>query len=122
MLKIKTADNRVLQDQLQVKISENAEMQQTILLLRQQLESRTADNNLTPQQTKYIYEEKFNNESTPTSVISLNKVFSQEDSIHGSSDTFLNSQLLKLVGFYPFSLVFYITFCFAFLLFSNKLL
>ncbi|KAK1422173.1 hypothetical protein QVD17_25110 [Tagetes erecta] len=97
-LEIKTADNRVLQDQLQVKISENDEMQQTILLLRQQLESRTADNNLTPQQTKYICEEKFTNESTPTSVISLNKVFSQEDSIHGSSDTFLNSQLLKLAA------------------------
>ncbi|KAI3761088.1 hypothetical protein L1987_51495 [Smallanthus sonchifolius] len=93
-LEIKTADNRILQDQLQVKIFENAEMQQTVLLLRQQLESLTADNNSSPQQKKYIYEEKYTNESTPTSVMSLNKVFSQEDSIHGSGDTFLNSQLL----------------------------
>ncbi|KAF5780429.1 putative plus-end-directed kinesin ATPase transcription factor bZIP family [Helianthus annuus] len=93
-LEIKTADNRILQDQLQVKVSENAEMQQTILLLRQQLESFMADNESSPRRKKYINEEKYANESTPTSVMSLNKVFSQEDSIHGSGDTFLNSQLL----------------------------
>ncbi|XP_068647042.1 kinesin-like protein KIN-7E, chloroplastic [Aristolochia californica] len=38
-LEIKTADNRILQEQLQMKISENAEMQETILLLREQLSS-----------------------------------------------------------------------------------
>ncbi|PWA96635.1 P-loop containing nucleoside triphosphate hydrolases superfamily protein [Artemisia annua] len=93
-LEIKTADNRILQEQLQVKVSENAEMQQTILLLRQQLESLIADNHSTPQQRKYINEEKYINESTPTSVMSLNKVFSQDDFIPGSSDAFMNSQLL----------------------------
>ncbi|KAL8217753.1 hypothetical protein R6Q57_021126 [Mikania cordata] len=93
-LEIRTADNRILQDQLQVKVSENAEMQQTILLLRQQLESLLADSIMSPQQKKYINEEKYTNESTPTSVMSLNKVFSQDDSIQGSSDTFFNSQLL----------------------------
>ncbi|PWA45178.1 P-loop containing nucleoside triphosphate hydrolases superfamily protein [Artemisia annua] len=69
-------------------------MQQTILLLRQQLESLIADNHSTPQQRKYINEEKYINESTPTSVMSLNKVFSQDDFIPGSSDAFINSQLL----------------------------
>ncbi|KAL8257158.1 hypothetical protein R6Q59_029199 [Mikania micrantha] len=93
-LEIRTADNRILQDQLQVKVSENAEMQQTILLLRQQLESLLADSIMSPQQKKYINEEKYTNESTPTSVMSLNKVFSQDESIQGSSDTFFNSQLL----------------------------
>ena len=80
-----------------VQVSENAEMQQTILLLRQQLESLIADNHSTPQQRKYINEEKYINESTPTSVMSLNKVFSQDDFIPGSSDAFMNSQLLMQV-------------------------
>lgn len=81
-----------------MKVSENAEMQQTILLLRQQLESLTADNNSSPRQKKYLYEEKYTNESTPTSVMSLNKVFSQEDSNSSSDDTFLNSKLLMQVS------------------------
>ncbi|KAL5704432.1 Kinesin-like protein KIN-7E [Ranunculus cassubicifolius] len=38
-LEITSADNRILQEQLQMKISENTEMQETILLLRQQLDS-----------------------------------------------------------------------------------
>ncbi|XXG60683.1 hypothetical protein AAC387_Pa04g2527 [Persea americana] len=38
-LEIKSADNRILQEQLQIKMSENAEMQESILLLRQQLSS-----------------------------------------------------------------------------------
>lgn len=109
-LEIKTADNRILQEQLQVKVSENAEMQETILLLRQQLESLMSDNNSSPQQqiidctsatrdpcsqeSFQMKNENYMNESTPTSVISLNKVFSQEDFIQGSSDVSLNSQLL----------------------------
>nr|XP_043614469.1 kinesin-like protein KIN-7E, chloroplastic [Erigeron canadensis] len=96
-LEIKTADNRILQEQLQVKVSENTEMQQTILLLRQQLDSLIADNNSHSQCKKDVNEENSVSESTPTSVISLNKVFSQEDSIQGSSDcgdAYLNSQFL----------------------------
>ncbi|KAI3499699.1 hypothetical protein L1887_35504 [Cichorium endivia] len=109
-LEIKTADNRILQEQLQVKVSENTEMQETILLLRQQLESLMSDNNSSPQQQNtdctsatcdpcsqesfQMKNEKYMNESTPTSVISLNKVFSQEDFIQGSIDVSLNSQLL----------------------------
>ncbi|KAJ6685385.1 KINESIN-LIKE PROTEIN KIN-7C MITOCHONDRIAL [Salix purpurea] len=38
-LEITSADNRILQEQLQIKIAENTEMQETILLLRQQLNS-----------------------------------------------------------------------------------
>ncbi|KAK1311328.1 Kinesin-like protein NACK2 [Acorus calamus] len=38
-LEIMAADNRVLQEQLQMKISENTEIQETVLLLRQQLSS-----------------------------------------------------------------------------------
>ncbi|XP_071731361.1 kinesin-like protein KIN-7E, chloroplastic [Rutidosis leptorrhynchoides] len=96
-LELKAADNRILQEQLQVKVSDNAEMQQTILLLRQQVESLTAANNSNSQQHKYINEEKYINESTPTSVMSLNKVFSQDDSIQSSNDgldSCLNSRLL----------------------------
>ncbi|KAI3915607.1 hypothetical protein MKX01_015432 [Papaver californicum] len=43
-LEIKSADNQILQEQLQMKMSENAEMQETVLLLRQQLDS-LLDNN-----------------------------------------------------------------------------
>ncbi|KAL4583077.1 hypothetical protein LXL04_007641 [Taraxacum kok-saghyz] len=105
-LEIKTADNRILQEQLQVKVSENAEMQQTILLLRQQVESLMSDNISTPQQQttdctidpcsqeSFQNEEKYMNQSTPTSVMSSNKVLSQEDFIQGSSDVSLNSKLL----------------------------
>ncbi|KAJ8773395.1 hypothetical protein K2173_028572 [Erythroxylum novogranatense] len=38
-LEIKSADNRILQEQLQMKVSENIETQETILLLRQQVSS-----------------------------------------------------------------------------------
>lgn len=48
-LEIKSADNRILQEQLQAKDSENNELQETILLLRQQLtlssEKSTQQNN-----------------------------------------------------------------------------
>ncbi|RZC62288.1 hypothetical protein C5167_024070 [Papaver somniferum] len=43
-LEIKSADNRILQEQLQMKMSENAEMQETVLLLRQQLDSLLVNN------------------------------------------------------------------------------
>ncbi|KAA8538436.1 hypothetical protein F0562_028018 [Nyssa sinensis] len=119
-LEIKSADNRILQEQLQMKISETAEMQGTILLLRRQLNSLLSNKSSShTQQLEDIeittletcleeslekknkgkdgvgaYEETCVDENTPTSVMSLNRVFSQEDSKECNSDTFLNSQLL----------------------------
>ncbi|XVE60299.1 hypothetical protein DITRI_Ditri05aG0117700 [Diplodiscus trichospermus] len=114
-LEIKSADNRILQEQLQMKMSENAEMQETILLLRQQLNNRssrhpegTADNEATTQKTcseEYLEnadgkngigscEEMYADDNTPTSVMSLNRVFSREDSKECEKCTSLNSQVL----------------------------
>ncbi|KAH9691254.1 kinesin-like protein KIN-7E [Citrus sinensis] len=111
-LEIKSADNRILQEQLQMKISENTEMQETILLLRQQIDSlsnkmsgspeQMAENDGIPlkpcseeiSQQKNAWrnglgscEETFVDEHTPTSVMSLNRIFSHEESN-------LNSQVL----------------------------
>ncbi|KAH9757072.1 kinesin-like protein KIN-7E [Citrus sinensis] len=104
-LEIKSADNRILQEQLQMKISENTEMQETILLLRQQIDSlsnkmsgspeQMAENDGIPpkpcseeiSQQKNAWrnglgscEETFVDEHTPTSVMSLNRIFSHEES------------------------------------------
>ncbi|KAH9757074.1 kinesin-like protein KIN-7E [Citrus sinensis] len=116
-LEIKSADNRILQEQLQMKISENTEMQETILLLRQQIDSlsnkmsgspeQMAENDGIPpkpcseeiSQQKNAWrnglgscEETFVDEHTPTSVMSLNRIFSHEESN-------LNSQVLMQVNF-----------------------
>ncbi|XWS25109.1 hypothetical protein CRYUN_Cryun27aG0042700 [Craigia yunnanensis] len=114
-LEIKSADNRILQEQLQMKISKNAEMQETILLLRQQLNNKSsrnpegsADNEATPEKTCFeeflenndgkngigSCEETYGDYNTPTSVMSLNRVFSQEDSKECDKCTSLNSQVL----------------------------
>ncbi|XWS21650.1 hypothetical protein CRYUN_Cryun30bG0072600 [Craigia yunnanensis] len=114
-LEIKSADNRILQEQLQMKISENAEMQETILLLRQQLNNKSsrnpegsADNEATPEKTwsdEFLEnndgkdgigscEETYGDDNTPTSVMSLNRVFSREDSKECDKCTSLNSQVL----------------------------
>ncbi|XP_031273127.1 kinesin-like protein KIN-7C, mitochondrial [Pistacia vera] len=118
-LEIKSADNRILQEQLQMKISENMEMQETILLLRQQVKSLSdkrscrpqimAENEGIPLQTcSEELSEKRNkgkngigsceescvDDQTPTSVMSLNRIFSQDDSKNCNNDTFLNSQVL----------------------------
>ncbi|CAL8997106.1 unnamed protein product [Prunus brigantina] len=108
-LEIKTADNRILQEQLQMKISENAEMQETILLLRQQLNSQQiSDSEATRLETcsKELVQknneegERFGlcqetcaDENTPTSVMSLNRILSLEDSKECNKDAFLNSQI-----------------------------
>lgn len=111
-LEIKSADNRILQEQLQMKTSENTEMQETILLLRQQIDSLSNKKYGSPEQMAEndgilpkpcseelsqkknewrnglgSCEETFVDEHTPTSVMSLNRIFSQEDSN-------LNSQVL----------------------------
>ncbi|GFZ09777.1 P-loop containing nucleoside triphosphate hydrolases superfamily protein [Actinidia rufa] len=119
-LEIRSADNRILQEQLQLKVSENAGMQETILLLRQQLDSllskktcncprHPADIGLARQKTcaeessdtryewkdgSHAYEETCIDESTPTSVMSLNRIFSQEESKEFNSNTSLHSKLL----------------------------
>lgn len=112
-LEITSADNRILQEQLQMKMSENAEMQETILLLRQQLNSLLDKSSSSPQQipdngastlkkfSKELFEKKnegkedtYIDENTPTSVMSLNRIFSQEDSKECNGDTFLSSQVL----------------------------
>ncbi|KAK2659463.1 hypothetical protein Ddye_005996 [Dipteronia dyeriana] len=112
-LEIKSADNRILQEQLQMKLSENEEMQQTILLLRQQISSLSDKRSRGPQDRAQkasseepsgkrsegrngigSCEETYVDEHTPTSVMSLNRVFSQEDSRNCNNDTFLNSQVL----------------------------
>uniref|UniRef100_A0A1J3HVT2 Kinesin-like protein n=1 Tax=Noccaea caerulescens TaxID=107243 RepID=A0A1J3HVT2_NOCCA len=99
---IKSADNRILQEQLQMTKSENAEMQETIILLRQQLDS------LAERQSQQIVgdelsgknphnrsgeeSEIYSGAGTPTSVMSLNRVFAQEE----TKETTLNSQALEI--------------------------
>ncbi|XP_062101700.1 kinesin-like protein KIN-7C, mitochondrial isoform X2 [Humulus lupulus] len=105
-LEIKSADNRILQEQLQLKISENAEMQETILLLRQQLNSlsdkSTSGLRIIADTGETEHEhgesriascgEAYADENTPTSVMSLNRVLSLEDKDCNNS-TFCNSQV-----------------------------
>ncbi|XP_055829962.1 kinesin-like protein KIN-7C, mitochondrial isoform X2 [Solanum dulcamara] len=120
-LEIKSADNRVLQEQLKLKMMENSEMQETILLLRQQLDSLLSEKKITCQQQDadheaatlaaysegsieakfereagaHSYEERITNENTQTSNMRSNKRFVHEVSNDSSVDTLLNSQLLS---------------------------
>ncbi|GER40321.1 kinesin heavy chain [Striga asiatica] len=98
-LEIKSADNRVLQEQLQEKTVENTEMQETINLLRQQIESlmsnknsRTTDSttglnsfeessDITNERGSEINSFEYLYENTPTSVGSMKRVFNHEDAI-----------------------------------------
>ncbi|KAK3013093.1 hypothetical protein RJ639_008154 [Escallonia herrerae] len=119
-LEIKSADNRILQEQLQLKVSETADMQEKILQLRRQLDSLLSNNKCsrvpqldTDDEVSRLqpcsefsemenerkdgilpYEETLVDENTPTSVMSLNRVFNQEDLKEYDSDALLNSQLL----------------------------
>ncbi|KAH8515878.1 hypothetical protein H0E87_004340 [Populus deltoides] len=109
-LEIKSADNRILQEQLQIKISENTEMQETILLLRQQLNSlsekssskqRIAESESTTHRKSkegrneiWSFEEIYADENTPKSVMSLNQIFSQDDPKECNGTSLLNSQVL----------------------------
>ncbi|XP_059299107.1 kinesin-like protein KIN-7C, mitochondrial isoform X1 [Lycium ferocissimum] len=120
-LEIKSADNRVLQEQLKLKMMENSEMQETILLLRQQLDSLLSEKSFTCQQqdadydaatlavysegpieAKFergagvkSYEDRTTNENTQTSDMRSNKRFVHEVPNDCSVDAFLNSQLLS---------------------------
>lgn len=118
-LEIMAADNRVLQEQLQLKTSENTELQETKLLLRQQLDSlsnqssRSAKENGENEITivELCSEESFqrkiergtsiqsckescSDDKTPTSVMSIDRIFSQEDFKECEKITYLNSQVL----------------------------
>ncbi|XP_031473876.1 kinesin-like protein KIN-7E, chloroplastic isoform X1 [Nymphaea colorata] len=106
-LEIKSADNRILQEQLQLKLSENAEMQETILLLRQQMSSLMDKGSA---QEKYIvhgskeaakwtdldlsFDESCTDANTPTSVINLSAMSSQN-----TCTSCENSQLLQEKNF-----------------------
>ncbi|XP_073019652.1 kinesin-like protein KIN-7C, mitochondrial [Primulina eburnea] len=113
-LEIKSADNRVLQEQLQGKISENAEMQETITLLRQQLDSllsnkdtRSADcttwMNCSDESLEMINGRTEINscseislgENTPTSVVSVSRTFGHEDANECNGSTISKTQLLE---------------------------
>ncbi|WCJ44381.1 Kinesin-like protein KIN-7E chloroplastic [Euphorbia peplus] len=115
-LEIKSADNRILQEQLQMKISENTEMQETILLLRQQMNSLmdnsqqlvgseyddaySAFSEVLPRKNKEGRNEAFPSdetsigENTPTSVMSLNRILSQEESKEFNANASVHSQVL----------------------------
>ncbi|CAA6660430.1 unnamed protein product [Spirodela intermedia] len=116
-LEIMSADNRILQDQLQMKISENAEIQETVLMLRQQLNSlldKSSDNqNQTAESEVYSLgnfsaesskanvgwdetslEETNMDENTPKSTLSLSGKFLREDFRGSNCDTSLKSQVL----------------------------
>ncbi|CAI9115403.1 OLC1v1016302C1 [Oldenlandia corymbosa var. corymbosa] len=104
-LEIKSADNRVLQEQLQLKMSENAEMHNTIVLLRQELDALSDESSRYPQLSNHDENENKGNEdfdsydtiadeNTPTSVVSLNRALTSEDSKEWNSEAFQNSQLL----------------------------
>ncbi|KZV23207.1 hypothetical protein F511_05046 [Dorcoceras hygrometricum] len=112
-LEIKSADNRVLQEQLQGKILENAEMQETITLLRQQIDSlqsnkatRSADctwMNCSEESLEMMSGRAETNscgetsldENTPTSVVSISRTFSHEDANEYNGSTISKTRLLE---------------------------
>ncbi|XP_031131367.1 kinesin-like protein KIN-7C, mitochondrial isoform X1 [Ipomoea triloba] len=118
-LEIKSADNRVLQEQLKMKVSENAKMQETILLLRQQLDAvlsgknskflqQSSENESTSETCSNGYmeaktlrkdwtcldSEMVTNENTPASSVSLDEKFMHEDTKVCRDYAVLNSKLL----------------------------
>ncbi|XP_043719861.1 kinesin-like protein KIN-7E, chloroplastic [Telopea speciosissima] len=118
-LEIKSADNRILQEQLQMKNSENAEMRETILLLREQFNSlldksschvkKISDSEATthgncsaePSQKNGEWKDGFgSHEETnvdvkvPACITSSNGMSFQEDSRRCNRDMSLNAQVL----------------------------
>ncbi|XP_010498629.1 PREDICTED: kinesin-like protein KIN-7C, mitochondrial isoform X2 [Camelina sativa] len=106
---IKSADNRILQEQLQMTKSENGEMQETIMLLRQQLDSLAERQSTYTQQIagdessgKNTHNRNgdesdiYSGAGTPTSVMSLNRVFAQEETKEMNNETTLNTQALEI--------------------------
>ncbi|XP_054788466.1 kinesin-like protein KIN-7C, mitochondrial [Prosopis cineraria] len=98
-LEIKSADNRILQEQLQSMNLESADMQDTILMLRQQLDllkNKTSDNYqpLAESETEphnMCFEVMSEETHEPSSVANSNI---QEHSTQGSSNSIYSSQIL----------------------------
>ncbi|KAG4965742.1 hypothetical protein JHK82_039940 [Glycine max] len=97
-LEIKSADNRILQEQLQLKNSENIEMQETIISLTKQI-------NLLLDKTSTNHQHVADNETNCSrdilgkndeaqSVKNLNALVSQSHPKQGSNDSITNSQIL----------------------------
>ncbi|KAJ8447889.1 hypothetical protein Cgig2_012024 [Carnegiea gigantea] len=112
-LEIKSVDSRILEEQLQTKISENAEMQETILLLRQQLRTAVDGSSSCSRQLHSVEaaaldtgpicsaDKKEGKESpidatTPKSVISLNRIFSHDETKDSTSVTNSDSQAIQM--------------------------
>ncbi|KAL6527540.1 Kinesin-like protein KIN-7E [Orobanche gracilis] len=112
-LEIKSADNRILQEQLLEKTLENTEMRETINQLRQQLDympttnSRIADSSArmnSSEESSYAIngrgseinscEEISLGENTPPSFWSLNRIFNHEDAKMCNHDAFSASHVL----------------------------
>ncbi|KAG6578956.1 Kinesin-like protein KIN-7E, chloroplastic, partial [Cucurbita argyrosperma subsp. sororia] len=110
-LEIKSADNRILQEQLQMKTAENAELQEAILRAQQESSSNSQENEdneasqhlpnysvRTKVELRHKYspwEDKYAEENTPTSVMSLNRVLTLDDSTDCNSDKFCHSQVMQ---------------------------
>ncbi|KHN20146.1 Kinesin-related protein 11 [Glycine soja] len=97
-LEIKSADNRILQEQLQLKNSENIEMQETIISLTKQI-------NLLLDKTSTNHQHVADNETNCSrdilgkndeaqSLKNLNALVSQSHPKQGSNDSITNSQIL----------------------------
>ncbi|KAA0055450.1 kinesin-related protein 4 isoform X1 [Cucumis melo var. makuwa] len=115
-LEIKSADNRILQEQLQMKAAENAELQEAILRVQQesscQNHSSNSQKNEDDEASQHLpnysirtkvearhkyspWEDKYAEENTPTSVMSLNRVLTLDDSKACNSDKFSHSQVMQ---------------------------
>ncbi|CAK9313587.1 unnamed protein product [Citrullus colocynthis] len=115
-LEIKSADNRILQEQLQMKTAENVELQEAILRAQQESSSQKHSSNsqknedddasqhlpnysirtkVEPRHKYSPWEDKYTEENTPTSVMSLNRVLTLDDSKDCNSDKFCHSQVMQ---------------------------
>ncbi|KAJ1378136.1 P-loop containing nucleoside triphosphate hydrolase [Sesbania bispinosa] len=97
-LEIKSADNRILQEQLQLKNLENAEMQETILSLRKQINlllDKTTTNSQQFADSETDHSKEISGKNDETQVVkNLNAIVSQVHFEQGSSDSIINSQIL----------------------------
>ncbi|XP_020236509.1 kinesin-like protein KIN-7C, mitochondrial [Cajanus cajan] len=97
-LEIKSADNRILQEQLQLKNSENVEMQETIISLKKQINlllDKTSTNfqHVAASETGYS-RDVLGKTDEARSVKNLNATVSEAHPKQGSSDPNINSQIL----------------------------
>ncbi|XP_061341956.1 kinesin-like protein KIN-7C, mitochondrial [Gastrolobium bilobum] len=97
-LEIMSADNRILQEQLQLKNSENAEMQETILSLRKQmnllLDKISANSQQFADSETESSRDILGKTDETRAVKNLNSIVSQAHSKQGNSDSIINSQIL----------------------------